>query len=328
MLAESLRRWGALDKDMKYVKGEISARMRGAVLDEGGGIHSEPVYSEPDSLSQLLSSQMWTAIGRGLNYKSQTPIFQPKGGMGQIGKAFGKELGNIIQYNAKVIDIHQDAKGVTATYIDAQKGGAPRKASADWCVCTIPASILSQIPMTVGAKMRTAINQLPYSASIKVGLQMKRRFWEQDDRIFGGMSYTDQPNAQIGYPQWDYFSKGKGVLLAAYTFDKEAFHYASKSPEQRIADTLEYGEKIHPGNYKKNFECGVAVAWHRVPWTLGCGGRWTEEGRLKHYNDLCNIDGRIVLAGEHASRLPEWQEGSVTSATDAITRLHQKVMNV
>ena len=58
MLAESLRRWGALDKDMKYVKGEISARMRGAVLDDGGGIHSEAVYAEPDSLSQLLSSQM------------------------------------------------------------------------------------------------------------------------------------------------------------------------------------------------------------------------------------------------------------------------------
>jgi monoamine oxidase len=33
-----------------------------------------------------------------------------------------------------------------------------------------------------------------------------------------------------------------------------------------------------------------------------------------------------VLAGEHASRLPEWQEGSVTSASDAITRLHARVM--
>ena len=37
-------------------------------------------------------------------------------------------------------------------------------------------------------------------------------------------------------------------------------------------------------------------------------------------------DGRIVLASEHASRLPGWQEGSVTSALDAITRLHARVM--
>ena len=45
-----------------------------------------------------------------------------------------------------------------------------------------------------------------------------------------------------------------------------------------------------------------------------------------HYDNLCAIDGRIVLAGEHASRIPAWQEGAVTSALDAISRLHQKVM--
>ena len=39
------------------------------------------------------------------------------------------------------------------------------------------------------------------------------------------------------------------------------------------------------------------------------------------------LDGRIVLANEHASRLPGWQEGSVTSAMDAIGRLHARVMN-
>ena len=327
MLAEAMRDWGALDADMKYVKGRASSRKRGPVRAEGGGIDSLPIYSQPDALSQVLKSGLWRNIAGGQGFESQTPIFQPKGGMGMIGKAFGAALGNLIQYNAKVIDIRQDEKGVTATYVDAQKGGAPRKVSAQWCVCTIPATILSQIPMNVGGKMKTAINQLSYSASIKVGIQMKRRFWEQDDHIFGGMSYTNQANRQIGYPQWDYFSKGKGVLLAAYTFDKEAYHAASKAPEQRIQDALDVGEKIHPGQYKKNYECGVAVAWHRVPWTLGCGGRWTEEGREAHYNNLCALDGRIVLAGEHASRLAEWQEGSVTSSLDAITRLHKRAMS-
>jgi monoamine oxidase len=49
--------------------------------------------------------------------------------------------------------------------------------------------------------------------------------------------------------------------------------------------------------------------------------------REAHYNDACALDGRIVLAGEHISRLPAWQEGAVTSATDAMTRLHAKVMS-
>jgi monoamine oxidase len=31
-----------------------------------------------------------------------------------------------------------------------------------------------------------------------------------------------------------------------------------------------------------------------------------------------------VLAGEHASRIPAWQEGAVLSALDAIRRLHAR----
>ena len=50
------------------------------------------------------------------------------------------------------------------------------------------------------------------------------------------------------------------------------------------------------------------------------------ESRAEHYNDLCQIDGRIVLAGEHASYLPAWQEGAILSSLDAITRLHDRVV--
>jgi monoamine oxidase len=38
------------------------------------------------------------------------------------------------------------------------------------------------------------------------------------------------------------------------------------------------------------------------------------------------LDGRILLAGEHASYLPAWQEGAALSALDAVTRLHARVM--
>ena len=326
VLMEALKEWGALDQNYEYKKGLISSDRRGYVSDPGGGLSSVPVASEPLAFNDLLRSGLWAAIGVGHNYDMQSSIFQPKGGMGMIGKAMGKELGPLIQYNCKVIDIKQDDKGVTATYVDSQTGGPKRTARADWCVCTIPASVLSQIPMNVGAPMKNAINQLPYMAALKVGLQFKRRFWEQDDQIYGGHTYTDQPNTIIGYPMWDYFSKGKGVLLGAYVFGKDAFLAAAKSPEDRIKDALECGAKIHP-QYMAEYECGVAVAWHRVPWTLGCAGGWTEEGRAAHYDDLCALDGRIILAGEHASRIPAWQEGAVTSALDAIGRLHKRVMS-
>ena len=37
---------------------------------------------------------------------------------------------------------------------------------------------------------------------------------------------------------------------------------------------------------------------------------WSEGSREKHYRNLCQIDGRIVLAGEHASYIPAWMEGA------------------
>ena len=80
------------------------------------------------------------------------------------------------------------------------------------------------------------------------------------------------------------------------------------TPEERVAKAVEYGSQIHP-QYRQEFDNGIALAWHRSPVTLGCFGMWTEETRAEHYDNLCRLDGRIVLAGEHASYLPAWQEG-------------------
>ncbi len=325
ILLAAMRQWGALDANYEYKKGLISSDRRGWDKDPGGGLDSVPIPSDPLPMRELMQSGLWGSIGAGHGYEFQNMIFQPVGGMGMIGKAFGRELADVIRYDCKVTEIRQDGQGVTVAYVDTKKGGPVQTAKADWCVCTIPASILSQIPMTVGAPMREAIDALYYDASVKVGLQFKRRFWEQDEHIYGGITYTDLPNGTIGYPSSGYMSGGKGVLLGAYTFGKAAFEYAAMSPAERVAKTVEYGAAIHP-QYRDEFETGVAVAWHRVPWTLGCAGHWTEELRAQHYDNLCAIDGRIVLAGEHASRIPAWQEGALLSSLDAIQRLHQRVM--
>jgi monoamine oxidase len=325
ILLDAMRQWGALDKNYEYKMGEASSDRRGYESDPGGGLTSVPTPSQPIGMKDLMKSGLWRAIAAGSGYETQQTLFQPVGGMGMIGKAFGAELKEVIKYNAKVIDIRQDAKGVTVSCVDTKTGGPPMQAKADWCICTIPVSILSQIPITVGAPMKAAIENLSYSASVKVGLQFKRRFWEQDEDIYGGITYTDQPNGTIGYPNYNYFSDGKGVILGAYAFGPAAFEYSAMSPEERIAKSLEYGAKVHP-QYMKEFDNGVAVAWHRVPWTLGCAGAWTEALREKYYDNMCALDGRIMLAGEHTSRIPAWQEGAVLSALDAIRRLHQRVI--
>ena len=113
--------------------------------------------------------------------------------------------------------------------------------------------------------------------------------------------------------------------MAAYTFGPNAYRFASMSPEERIRKAIADGQQIHP-QYPREFETGASVAWHRVPWILGCAGAWTEPLRDKYYDDLCALDNRFILAGEHASRIPAWMEGAVLSASDAIRRLHARVV--
>jgi monoamine oxidase len=121
-------------------------------------------------------------------------------------------------------------------------------------------------------------------------------------------------------------SDGKGVLLGAYVWDVlSSMEFTAMTPAERVAKAVEYGSNIH-SQYRKEFDNGVAVAWHRAPFAMGCFGLWTEATRAQHYDNLCAFDGRIVLAGEHASYLMAWQEGAVTSALDAIDRLHRRAL--
>jgi len=324
ILLSAMKSWGALDKDYRYEKGKESSERRGWEKWPGGGLSAEPVPSEPLGLDAVLKSGLWRSIGNSYTTEFQTAIFQPVSGMDMVAKGFEKEVGQLVRKNSKVTSIQQDASGVTVAYEDT-KTGAKATAKADWCLCTIPLSILSQIEMNVDAPMAAAIRAVPYEAALKIGLEFKRRFWEQDDQIYGGISTTDLPILQISYPSTRFGSKGPATLLGGYTFGAYAYEFTSLPPAERVKRAVEWGSQIHP-QYKTEFLNGVGVGWHRAPWVQGCFGNWSEEARAEHYKNLCAIDGRILLAGEHASYIPAWQEGGITSSLDAISRLHQRVM--
>jgi monoamine oxidase len=324
ILLASLREFGALDSSDRYQSGYYASTRRGWTKPPGGGLTADPIASVPAAPGDILHSGLWRALAVALDYDYQTTLFQPVGGMDMIAKAFGRAVGDLVTLDAKVAAIRQDEHGVSATWTDTRTGAA-RQSRADWCLCTIPLSILSQIDINVGAPMQAAISAVPYSPGLKIGLQFRRRFWEQDDAIYGGISYTDLPITQIGYPNTGYLSDGPAVLLGAYAFGPYATEFTALPPAERIRRAVEFGSAIHP-QYASEFESGMAVGWHRVPWTLGCYGQWSSETRRAHYRNLCALDGRILLAGEHASDIPAWQEGALLSSLDAIARLHQRVL--
>jgi monoamine oxidase len=325
-LLEALRMWGVLDKDMLYKTNLLSASHRGYDRAPGGGVDGAPLPSKPYKFSDVLDSGIWRNMAYFMNQEMQTTMFQPVGGMGMIGKTFQTKLApGTITHNAKVTKIIQDKSGVTVTYTDTGKGGVT-EAKADFCVVAVPLSVLNQIENNLSATKKAAIQAVPYGSSVKVGLEMKRRFWEEDDYIYGGHSFTNQDISLISYPNNNFFKDGPAVVLGAYAGGRAAMRLTGMTPEERIEAALYQGSVFHPKSYRKEFMTGASVAWNRVPWTLGSCGQWSEDARKTHYQNVVSVENRIVLAGEHASYVGCWMEGAVLSSLDAIKRLHKRAL--
>lgn len=321
-LLESLKTWGVLDKDYRYTAATAAAQ-RG--FKEDPNALSEGIPSTPIQLSDILNGRFWQTLNLPFSYEFGPTIFEPVGGMDQLPKAIAKTLGDIVTYNARVTKIIQTDDAVTVTYQDIKNNEKETTLSADYCLCTIPFSILAQIQHNFNDGMEAGIHAVPYGTSFKAGAQFKRRFWEEDEAIFGGITFTDLPIGQISYPSTDYLSRGKGVVLCAYLFGVNSFEFSSLTPEERLKKTMDSFVKIHPQG-EEEFDNGFTMAWHRSPFSLGCYGLWTEETRAQHFKNVSAIDRRVVLAGEHISYIPAWQEGSIESAIHAINQLHQRAI--
>jgi monoamine oxidase len=323
-MLHSLAAWGLLDKTYTYTP-EMASLRRGFAKEQGGGPDGAPTPSQPLPRAAIMKSGLAQYLSFNMLNDFQTTMFQPVGGMDMIGRAFAKQVNDLVTHNVKVTSIHQDQSGVTVTYADHNFGGRVVQESADFCVCTIPLPVLSQLDVQVSMPMQAAIAAVPYASSVKIGLEFKRRFWEQDEQIYGGLTFTDLPVNVLSYPSHGYFSEGPAVMLGGYMFGPAAYDFAGMEPQERVRAALAQGAQIHK-QYPAEFSNGVGVAWSRMPWTLGCCSMWSEEARRAHYKTLTTMEGRIVLAGEHASYVGCWQEGALLSSLAAITQLHQRAV--
>lgn len=325
-LMESLRTWGRLDDKLTYSSNLRTANHRGFANWAGSGADGVPSPSTVSSLNDVLDPIVWKTMDFFLGAETQQTMFQPVGGMDMIGRAFTQQVQEAITLNARVTRIAQEEKGVVVGYED-MTNGVMREAKADWCICTIPMTVLGQIETQASSKMLQAIRSVPYAPHVKIALEFKRRFWEEDDGIFGGSSWTDQQIGEISYPSDRFQSLGPATLVAAYQKNLRAYDLAGMTPEARIEAALSQGEKLHP-QYRKEYLSGASVAWSRVPWILGCRAEWSKEARQAQFANLCAIDGRLVLAGDHCTYLQGWQEGALLSGLDAVSRIHKRSLEV
>lgn len=286
------------------------------------------VLTKPPAFGELLGSGLGTFLTHAKTLNQQPVMFQPVGGIDALPFAMAKQLGSMITYNAEVTALRKTAKGKAR--VEYTHGGANKFIEADYCICTTPASVLRELPNDLSPEHKAAVEKIQYSISNKIGLQFKRRFWEEDDWIYGGISWTDQTIRQIWYPNYGYMQK-KGVLVGYYTGDIStndgvSHNLTGMTHAQRLEHALAAGEKIHP-QYRAEYENSFSVSWKALKFNKGALARYeTVEERTGILKVIGEADGPIYLAGEHASWITGWIAGALESSLHVVRKIHQRSM--
>ncbi len=294
---------------------------RGYSVLPGGADHPGEL-SKPVDRHTLFQSKVFFGFGYEQYIDFQMTMLQIVGGTDLLAKAFADRVGHLITYNAPIQEIRKDGSGVRVVY--RRPDGTMTETKSELCINTIPFTVLKSIPNDMPANAQKAISTIgsQYAVTGKMGMQMKRRFWEEDDRIFGGVTLTDQAMTQIVYPSAGFQSK-KGVLIGYYNYDQEAVSYSDLSPADRIKRALSEGRLIHP-QYDQEFENGISVAWHKVPYSLGGWANWGPDQRRNEYALLNQPQGGMYLCGEHLSYVGSWMAGAFESAHEVIEAVHTR----
>lgn len=314
-LLAMVRSFGNLSDEYQYA----GSSRAGYKVSPAAGLTAGERY-EPIDLSELLKSAFWQyKMQFAEGFSQAATMLEPIGGMDQIAKAFEQRVGQMIEYNARVTQIRQTSPGVRIVYTDANQ--TEQALDADVAVCTLPLSALASVEADFSPAFQAAIatGANSYVNAVKVGFQANRRFWEDDDQIYGGISWTERDITQIWYPATG-FHRAKGVLVGAYIWDNDIGDlWAAMNPADRLQQAIAEGTLVHP-KYGEELSAaqGITVAWGNIPYSQGGWIEWEDDARATAYQTLNQPDGAIYLAGEHMSYITGWQEGAVLSAHQTV----------
>ncbi|MFT4154685.1 flavin monoamine oxidase family protein [Parafilimonas sp.] len=250
----------------------------------------------------------------------QMVLMQAVGGNDAIAKALEAKVKPSVSFDAAVTSIKNTADGVTVAYTQNNQA---KTISGDLCICTIPLPVLSNIDNNFSSDVSRAIDFIPYIQTGKIGLQFKRRFWEEDEQIYGGITHTNNELTQIFYPSNDYLSQ-KGILIGYYNFNDKAMRTGELSFKEREQLALQKGRLIHP-QYDKEFEHSFSVSWHKTQYSLGGWALYTGETRKSFYKALLKPEKNVYFAGEHLTYLNAWMAGAFESARKTVADIHSRI---
>ncbi len=299
----------------------------------------------------------------GFNIDWQPTLMQPVGGMDRIWQQLllqkvpssalnnliysyrknarsDTRVGDLVSLHTPALNIHVENQSVTVTFKIFQADLARIESRTfDYCISTVAPSLLKKVLNYSSAPREFIAGLDAFSATgkwgdatpdlwtpaIKVGWQGAERFWETEDEIYGGISWTTDDIGQIWYPSED-FTAHTGILTGAYNRGERAADYARQNNQQRL-DTARKGMALlHPGNADK-VDHGMSIAWQYMPHQVGGWASDTATETPAVYKQITTFDknSRFYCAGDTWSYLPGWQEGSVSSAYCAINAIARTI---
>jgi monoamine oxidase len=319
-----LRGFGDLRADLVY-----AGSSRAGVRRLAGAGEVEEERRAPLPLRALVDASFWQGLMAEERLEMQATMLQATGGMDRIPYAFARRLGNVVRYRSQVTQLRKTAEGVRVGYVDGTSG-ARRQVEASYCICTVPLSVLAAIPNDLSPRVRSAIAQTSYAPGYKIAWQ-SRRFWEEDENIYGGISWLAEGPislaaggvlANVWYPS-DRLLSGQGVLISGYGVEGGEFG-SLPSIDAKLAASRAAVEKLHPGRGRELTK-PLYVAWGKLAFSLGSWLRAGPEYYAGPYKELLAPDDRIYFAGDHCSHLNTWQEGAALSAQRAVQMIATRV---
>jgi len=285
------------------------ARPRGAASEPG-----EPEH--PLDLDQILGLHLWYDDPRRSPdvIDEQLSMFELEGGNDGLIEALAAALPGRIQRNRRLTGVQRSSDGGVVLHAEDRDAGWLEQ-SADRVVLAMQPQVMQDMELDLPAERLEGLHALPARYAVKVGGWMRRRFWEEDLGIYGGISFTNLPNQQVWYPNGDFHDPNGGLLVMAYAALQMGEALGALPPQERCQVTVELATRMHPQIADElDADTLITIAWQHVPHIRSPWVAWTPDLYRRWFPLLSEPCGPIAFAGDWCSHLPAWQEGAIRSA--------------
>ncbi|MBV6287745.1 flavin monoamine oxidase family protein [Pseudomonas aegrilactucae] len=305
-LLDFLKVYGDLNEQQQY-RGSV----RSGYTRFAGAGDQTPINRSPVELKRLLDSNLLLPLVFDEIPEFSSTMFQPKGGMDQIPKAFYRQVKDAVQLNAEVLSLRTSDNASQVVWRD-RKTGRQHTESADYAVVALPLPLLQRLDTNFTVDFKQALGKAKGDTANKVAWQSPR-FWETDFQIYGGLSYINHEARTLWYPS-DRLNSAQGVLVATYNTGEVAQGFAAKSHTAQFASSRAAVESLHPGHAHK-LGRPLAINWGHVPFSES---PWIvhDEVAQPAYDTLNQPQGRTWLASDALAHggVGIWQNSAAESA--------------